>query len=82
MLQGELLVFLPIDQKKRVAPDIFIPVPLHKKRLQKRGFNQALEITRELSKHFSNSICTTGFQRTRDTNVQMELPAKHRHANV
>ena len=38
------------DYLRVMAPDAFIPVPLHKKRLRKRGYNQAEEIAKELSK--------------------------------
>ncbi len=35
--------------------DIIIPVPLHKKRLRKRGYNQAELITRELAKDINDN---------------------------
>ena len=31
--------------------DIIIPMPLHKKRLKERGFNQVMELLREVGKH-------------------------------
>ena len=36
--------------RNTTAPDLLLPVPLHQKRLRQRGFNQALEITRVVSR--------------------------------
>lgn len=70
-------------QKQNLAiPDVLIPVPLHGKRIRRRGFNQALEIARVLNKQINSSISVKDIQRVRETRAQMGLPAKHRHANV
>ena len=46
-LLGELMANYLKDIKN---PDFIIPVPLHNKRLQSRGFNQSVEIARPISK--------------------------------
>lgn len=63
-------------------PDIIIPVPLHLKRLQERGYNQALEIAKTLAKKLSLPMNRTLCQRIRATAMQSELPAEKRRANV
>jgi len=65
--------------------DFLVPVPLYKKRLHNRGFNQALLISREMKKRWSNdtiSINYTGLIRTRWTVPQTALSAEERRINV
>jgi len=83
--QGKLLAELllrHIDEKQLEIPELIIPVPLHKKRLRQRGYNQALEIARIVSKKIGSEIAYKAIYRNRDTSVQMNLPAKQRHKNV
>jgi len=58
-----------------------VPVPLHRRRLRQRGFNQALEIARPLqaSGYRIEARCTS---RTRYTPPQSKLAAKKRHQNL
>ncbi|MBI3353569.1 MAG: ComF family protein [Nitrospirae bacterium] len=62
--------------------DIIIPVPLHKKRLSERGFNQSLLIAHHISKRFSIPLCIDGLQRIRWTRPQIELTKEERLKNV
>jgi len=83
--QGKLLAQLllqHIEGQQLEVPDLIIPVPLHKKRMQQRGYNQALEIARIVSKNLGSELDYKAVYRNRDTSVQMELPAKQRHKNV
>lgn len=91
--QGKLLAQLllqHIEGMQLEIPDLIIPVPLHKKRMRQRGYNQALEIARIVNKGLANEGARGGSSkldyaavfRNRDTSVQMELPAKQRHKNV
>ncbi len=83
--QGKLLAELllrHIEEKQLEIPELIIPVPLHKKRMRQRGYNQALEIARLVSKQIDSELDYDTVYRNRDTNVQMELPAKQRHKNV
>lgn len=61
--------------------DVVVPVPLHRFRLARRGFNQAAEIAREvagsLGARYSETLWAT--RRTRD---QVELSAAERRDNV
>lgn len=40
-----------IPAGNRDLPPVMIPVPLHPKRMHERGFNQALEVARAVSRH-------------------------------
>lgn len=48
----------------------FIPVPLHRSRLEERGFNQALLLARGLKERLGGRIVTSGIRRTTDTVMQ------------
>lgn len=63
-------------------PDCIIPVPLHPGRLKKRGYNQALEISRPLAKKLQVPIDTTLLQRTLETQPQQGLTAVERKNNL
>lgn len=40
---------------KCIEPDIIIPVPIHKRRLRKRGYNQSLGFANGLATHFKSA---------------------------
>ncbi|MEY5013163.1 MAG: hypothetical protein RLY69_878, partial [Verrucomicrobiota bacterium] len=58
-----------------------IPVPLHRKRLLHRHFNQAEEIARGISHHTGLPI-VSALRRTRDTGTQTRLTRKQRMKNL
>ncbi|OGT55135.1 MAG: hypothetical protein A3F17_08755 [Gammaproteobacteria bacterium RIFCSPHIGHO2_12_FULL_41_15] len=63
-------------------PDIILPIPLHKRRLQKRGFNQAVEIAKLISKTMQIPISTNEVIRTLNTQPQTALKIPERHKNI
>lgn len=62
--------------------DCLVPVPLHTKRLRRRGFNQAEYICRGLSKATGIPIDTSHLVRLRATSSQTTLNAEERKANM
>ena len=59
--------------------DYVVPVPLSRERLRRRGYNQAMEIARQLRRPgLEPALC----ERTRDAPPQMELPYEARQRNV
>lgn len=76
---GTLLAKQLHDTEK---PDLIIPVPLHEKRLRERGFNQAIEIAKPISKTLSIPIDRLSCKRIRYTEPQSLTPAKLRRKNV
>jgi len=60
---------------------VLIPVPLHKNRLRKRGYNQAYEIAKELSK-LTNRKLDNSLIRNKNTEMQAQLKFKQRAENV
>ncbi len=69
-------------EKTTEIPELIIPVPLHKKRTQERGFNQSIEIAKTAGKILNIPVDVHLCTRIRDTPHQIELPAKQRRKNV
>ncbi len=63
-------------------PDVLIPVPVHPSRRRKRGFNQAEELAKRLSKKLGIPMISGFLLRTRKTAPQRELNPKERLANL
>ena len=81
-LGQQLFDAVPADYWQDDAPDCLIPVPLSKQRLQQRGFNQALEIARPLSRLSGVELWPDAIQRLRDTAPQASLPLRERRQNL
>lgn len=62
-------------------PSALIPVPLHASRLRQRGYDQALELARPLSRALGVPLWQ-GLQRVRATAPQSELDATARRRNL
>ena len=65
-----------------MPPDCIVPMPLHPARLRDRGFNQALEIARRVSKESGIALLPDACQRIKDTPPQTGLPWKEREKNI
>ena len=63
-------------------PQLLIPVPMGRKRLRRRGFNQAEMLARWLSKALHIDCDSTLVQRPRETQAQQELGARERLHNL
>lgn len=63
-------------------PEAIIPVPLHRKRLRKRGFNQSIELARLLADTLGIPLLTEAIERQRDTKEQKHLNATERESNM
>jgi ComF family protein len=62
--------------------DAVLPLPLHARRLGRRGYNQALELARPLAKVWNLPLHVDALRRVRDTAPQSELDAETRRRNV
>jgi ComF family protein len=65
-----------------VLPALLCPVPLGPNRLAERGFNQALEIARPLSRLLGLPLYPALVLRVRETAPQSLIGASERHANL
>ncbi len=68
-----------IKQKRIQA---IVPVPLHKRRRKKRGFNQAEVLAKELGRELGIPVLTNLLIRVRDTRPQKELNEAERKNNL
>lgn len=62
--------------------DALVPIPLSKQRLRQRGFNQAEQIARELSRRSGIPVYGKLLIRVRDTRAQKELNDEERKINL
>lgn len=71
-----------LGDRRAPLPELLVPVPLHRTRLQARGFNQATELARHLGRtlgiRHDPQLCT----RHRNTRPQSLLPATARRLNL
>ena len=67
---------------KSYNPDALIPVPMHKAKERKRGFNQANLIARELSRHIKVPVRDDIVTRKRSTKIMRSLGEKERQNNI
>jgi len=63
-------------------PEVIVPVPLHPRRLRRRGYNQALELARPVAARLGLPIDTRLVRRQRATAEQSHLQLPQRRRNV
>ena len=71
-----------LKSSSRALPECIIPVPLHRKRLLQRGFNQSAEIARHVAPRLAMRMEPRLLQRQRDTSAQSGLDAATRALNL
>ncbi|MFH1091383.1 MAG: ComF family protein [Pseudomonadota bacterium] len=84
-LARPLAVFMTQHLERPFYPpetDLILPIPLHRRRLQERGFNQALLLARALFKPWKKKIHHDLLQRIRWTEPQVNLKGQERLKNV
>ena len=73
---------LHVDRFKELQADALIPVPLHKTRFRKRGYNQAAELAKELSKLTGIPVCEDYIKRVKATKALKILDVRERQNNL
>lgn len=71
--------FLPYLQKENF---ILVPIPLFPKDKRKRGFNQAEELAKIISKNLNLPLKTDLIKKIKKTNPQVKLKAEERKKNL
>ena len=67
---------------REAAPELIVPVPLHRKRLRQRGYNQSQLIGAVLAKQWRVPLEVGNLRRVRWTEPQTSLDAAERRGNV
>lgn len=75
---GRMIAAEPITD----GVDAIVPLPLHRKRLRQRGFNQALELARPLARRSGLPLLCEAVLRQRDTPSQAGLDPAGRKRNL
>lgn len=70
------------DFIKRAAPDALVPIPIHKKRYAKRGYNQAQLLADEISRAVGVPVLPDLLKRTRNTIPLKLLSPEERQKNL
>src|SRR5215218_3967949 len=78
---GRLAAPLMLQVLDNTRFDAVVPVPLHRSRLRKRGFNQAELLARVVAEQMKATVSDT-LEVVRSTRDQVELSAAQRRANV
>ena len=63
-------------------PDALMPLPLHRERLRRRGYDQALELARPLAQTLNLPLADELLQRSKPTSAQSRLDAAARTRNL
>jgi len=74
--------FQLMDKPPNFTDFLLIPIPLEKRKLKWRGFNQAEELGKELSKFFKIPLINDVLIKIKETLPQVELAAEAREENI
>lgn len=70
------------DFIRRVHPDVIVPVPLHRKKLQRRGYNQAACLAKALGRSLKLPVDEKLVKRVRNTAPMKRLNPTERQNNL
>ncbi len=79
---GELVAGIGLSALPGAAPDLLVPVPLHRRRERERGYNQALLLSRCLERTWGIPVKADVLVRRGPTVPQADLDAPARRRNV
>jgi ComF family protein len=63
-------------------PQALVPVPIHRKRKKKRGYNQAELVAEELAKYWKIPVCKDLVLRNKNTRPMKDLDGNNRQNNL
>lgn len=70
------------ERLRKISPEVLVPVPVHKKKLQTRGYNQAEVLARRLAREMGLPVDTDLITRKKNTLPQKELSPEERRKNL
>ncbi|MEA3295747.1 MAG: ComF family protein [Patescibacteria group bacterium] len=74
--------FLILSNVNALKQGILIPVPLHRKKLKNRGYNQSQEIAKHLSRFLNIPLYQNVLIKTKNTHQQVGLLSEQRQKNI
>ena len=78
----QLLARAAADRARDIPPSYVVPVPAHRRRFQRRGFNPTYRVALEIARHQGVRLETQLLARVRDTAPQAGLDRRTRLANM
>ena len=82
MFYGRQIAGRMEEKRKQWKPDALIPVPLHKRKIRKRGYNQAELIAKELGCQWGVPVITNLVVRSKNTRPMKEIVGTDRQNNL
>ena len=79
---GELLADAVEQIEGSELPDTILPVPVHRQRLEQRGYNQAELIAQTIARRLSIPLVNDLLQRSVQKLPQSKLSARERESNI
>lgn len=79
---GRMMYEVHKEWLQMIQPDLLLPVPVHKKRMRQRGYNQAELIAKVLGAYAKIPVVTDLLYRQENTLPQKELSAQERFWNL
>ncbi|MCK9274718.1 MAG: ComF family protein [Syntrophales bacterium] len=79
---GAYIAAWAYDTQDYTGYDYVIPVPLHRKRLRERGFNQSVILAKQVAKKLSLQLDIGTLVKKIDSRPQVGLGRKHRKRNI
>ncbi len=81
-LSSLIITHLNLLNKNALPEFLLVPIPLHKKKLKRRGFNQALELAKHLAIALGCESEENVLVKNKETLPQMEMPKEKRFLNI
>lgn len=81
-IYGQIAVFYAKEQIQKWKINMIIPVPLHRKRMEKRGYNQAEIIAKAIGRSLNICVESQALKRIVNTKAQKNLGAMERKQNL
>jgi len=79
---GLLIAYTLREFGGEAAPELILPVPLHRKRLRQRGYNQSQLLAGVLARQWKLPLEVGNLRRVRWTEPQITMDAAERRENV
>jgi ComF family protein len=82
LVRGLVAVAQEADAIGELQVDCIVPMPLHRERIAERGFNQAMELARDVGRALGVPVRPHLVQRDSNTQHQAGLPLQQRRKNL
>ena len=79
---GEMYGRILLGTEGYVSPDVILPVPLHPKKMRKRGYNQSDYFAQGLANTLKVPVLKSGLQRAENTSSQTKKNRFSRYENM